>query len=38
MNISPLTVEKLRETGWNIVRVSEIMHNNSKDIEILNYA
>lgn len=38
MNISPLTVEKLREHGWNIIRVSEIMDKKSPDLEILAYA
>lgn len=38
MNISPLTVEQLRQQGWNIIRVSEIMKSNSKDKEVLAYA
>ena len=38
MNISPLTVEQLRKHGWNIVRVSEVMNKESKDIDILAYA
>ncbi len=38
MNISPLTVEQLRQQGWNIVRVSEIMKSNSADKEVLAYA
>jgi predicted nuclease of predicted toxin-antitoxin system len=38
MNISPLTVEQLRKHGWNIVRVSEVMNKESKDIDILTYA
>ena len=38
MNISPLTVEKLRKKGWSIVRVSEVMDRGSKDIDILIYA
>lgn len=38
MNISPLTVEELRNIGWEIVRVSEIMDARTKDIEILTYA
>ena len=38
MNISPYTVKNLREKGWNIVRVSELMDAGSKDIEILKYA
>lgn len=38
MNISPITVEKLRGLGWNIIRVSEIMERGTKDIVILDYA
>lgn len=38
MNISPITVEQLRQQGLNIIRVSEIMKSNSKDKEILAYA
>ena len=38
MNISPITVEKLRGLGWNIIRVSEIMDRGSKDVKILDYA
>ena len=38
MNISPLTVERLRKNGWNIVRVSEVMDRGSKDTDILIYA
>ncbi|MCX5808548.1 MAG: DUF5615 family PIN-like protein [Proteobacteria bacterium] len=38
MNISPLTVLKLREMGWSIERVSEVMDIGSKDIDILEYA
>jgi predicted nuclease of predicted toxin-antitoxin system len=38
MNISPLTVELLRNHGWNIIRVSEVMNNKSKDKEVLAYA
>ena len=38
MNISPLTVEQLRNFGWNIVRIPEVMNKGSKDIDILNYA
>lgn len=38
MNISPLTVFKLRELGWNVERVSEVMDIGSKDIDILEYA
>lgn len=38
MNISPVTVEKLRGRGWNIIRVSEIMDRGARDAEILDYA
>jgi len=38
MNISPITVEKLRGLGWHIIRVSEIMDIKSKDLQILDYA
>ena len=38
MNISPLTVEKLKQHGWNIIRIPEIMESNSKDKEVLAYA
>lgn len=38
MNISPLTVSQLREKGWKILRVSEIMDVRTADIDILNYA
>jgi predicted nuclease of predicted toxin-antitoxin system len=37
MNISPLTVAQLRELGWDIIRVSEVMDNRTKDAEILTY-
>ena len=38
MNVSPLTVEELRNKGWAIVRVNEVMDARSKDSEILAYA
>ena len=38
MNISPITVEELKNKGWNIVRVNEVMDVRSKDTEILAYA
>ena len=38
MNISPLTVDRLRKLGWNIIRVSEIMDVKTKDIKLINYA
>ena len=38
MNISPVTVKQLKNRGWNIVRVSEIMDETSTDATIINYA
>lgn len=38
MNISPITVEKLRGLGWNIIRVSEVMGRGTRDAVILDYA
>ena len=38
MNISPLTVEDLRKSGWDIFRVSEVMNKTSKHRETLAYA
>jgi predicted nuclease of predicted toxin-antitoxin system len=38
MNLSPLTVSQLRERGWKIIRVSEVMDARTDDIDILNYA
>ena len=38
MNISPITVEALRSHGWDIIRVSEVMDEKSKDIDVLVYA
>lgn len=38
MNISPLTVVNLREIGWKIVRIPEVMDKKSKDMKILEYA
>jgi predicted nuclease of predicted toxin-antitoxin system len=38
MNLSPLTVRQLRERGWKIKRVSEVMDARTDDIDILNYA
>lgn len=38
MNISPLTVERLKIERWDILRVSEIMDVRSGDTEILDYA
>jgi len=38
MNISPLTVNQLREKGLKIKRVSEIMDARTSDMDILEYA
>ena len=38
MNLSPLTVNQLKEKGWEIIRVSEVMDVRTDDIDILNYA
>lgn len=38
MNISPLTVSQLKENGWDIVRVSEVMDVRTSDLDILDYA
>jgi len=38
LNISPLSVKRLRDRGWDIFRVSEVMKPSSKDIAILEYA
>ena len=38
MNISPLTVSRLRERGWDIVRVSDLMDKSTKDLDLLEYA
>lgn len=38
MNISPVTVGALRNHGWDIIRVSEVMDEKSKDIDVLIYA
>ena len=38
MNISPITVETLRNDGWDIIRVSKVMDERSKDIDVLLYA
>ncbi len=34
MNISPKTVDALRQRGWDIIRVSEILPMNAKDGEL----
>jgi len=38
MNISPVTVHQLRQAGWAIWRVSELMQATTSDREILGYA
>jgi predicted nuclease of predicted toxin-antitoxin system len=38
MNISPLTVNELKRLGWDIVRVSEILEVQTRDIELLSFA
>jgi predicted nuclease of predicted toxin-antitoxin system len=38
MDISPLTVSRLKKYGWKILRVNEIMDARSSDGDILDYA
>lgn len=38
MNISPLTVERLRSDGWDVIRVSELLPATAGDDEILQLA
>jgi len=38
MNISPLTVERLRGQGWDILRVSEILPVSTPDNLVLEVA
>lgn len=38
MNISPRTIEALRQQGWDIVRVSQVMPVDALDSEILDFA
>lgn len=38
MNISPKTVRLLREQGWDILRVSEVLPASAKDLEVLAFA
>lgn len=38
MNISPETVGSLRGEGWDIVRVSDVLPENSSDRKILEWA
>lgn len=35
MNVSPLTVEALRDQGWDILRVSEVLPPDTIDLDIL---
>lgn len=36
MNISPLTVQELKERGWNVARVSDVLQANARDEDILS--
>jgi len=38
MNISPLTVEELKQKGWDIIRVSEVMDARTRDLDVLHFA
>ena len=38
MNISPLTVQELKERGWNVARVSDVLQANARDEDILSFA
>jgi predicted nuclease of predicted toxin-antitoxin system len=38
MNISPKTIESLRRSGWDILRVSEVLKSTSPDMLILEYS
>ena len=38
MNISPQTVESLRQGGWDVVRVPDLLPPKATDIEILEMA
>jgi predicted nuclease of predicted toxin-antitoxin system len=38
MNLSPLTVSELRRSGWDVVRVSELLPGNAPDRAILQLA
>jgi len=38
MNLSPRTVAALREHGWDVIRVSELLPANAADVEILELA
>lgn len=38
MNISPLSIKRLQDRGWDIFRVSEFMEPSAKDTAILEFA
>ena len=38
MNISPKTVKALQQRGWDILRASEYLPTNARDLEFLNFA
>ena len=38
MNISPKTVAHLRQQGWDILRVSQVLPMDAEDSEILEFA
>lgn len=38
MNISPQTVQMLRQQGWNAIRVSDVLPSNTPDNIILDWA
>lgn len=38
MNLSPKIVTDLRQEGWNILRVSQVLPMDSEDSEILKFA
>jgi len=38
MNISPSTVSELKDKGWDISRVSDVLSGSAKDQDILSFA
>ena len=38
MNISPLTVSELKENGWEIIRVSDVLDSSAEDVHIIEWA
>ena len=38
MNLSPVTVERLRRRGWDVVRVSDVLPADTPDATILAWA